>query len=438
MIARNSHRLKVEKASALTTTFAGLPLLSELAHQTGIIKNLDAIPGLWQRRGEYSTSDYVMGLAMTLIAGGEGLDDTRILRSDRGFGRLVCADLPAANSWGDFLRRFDHRSIHHLGVVASKQALLNCAGHEILTLDIDSSLIESHKKAAQMSYKGFPGYNPVLAWLAEPDVFLGGVFRDGNASPQCNLTSLLRYCDRRLPNGVELRVRADSAAYRLDFINHCHRRGKHFTITADLDPAVRESIESIPDESWQLVVRGKETFLLAETIHVPGGADNQYELPAFRLVVKRWLSGQLELFKPVIKYHAIISDFPESWNAEKILDQHNDRGTAEKAIGELKNGYGLDKLPCGGLFANAAFFQIGLLAYNLVQTFKRYALPESWKTFCIKNLRFRLLCQAARVVSHAGYLILKLSAAFPFFEIFEKARWAVLSPQLALASVSSP
>jgi hypothetical protein len=303
-----------------------------------------------------------------------------------------------------------------------------------LTLDIDSSVIESHKEAAKMSYQKVPGYNPVLAWLAEPDVFLGGVFRDGNASPQCNLTSLLRYCRNLLPTSVDLRVRSDSAGYRLDFINDCHRHAKGFTITADLDAAVMESIEAIPEKSWQLVVKDNESFLLAETIHVPGGCGNRYDLPAFRLVVKRWLSGQLELFKPVVKHYAILTDFPESWSAKQVLDHHNDRGSAEKAIGELKNGYGLSGLPCGELSANAAFFQISLIAYNLMQTFKRFALPEGWKTFCIKNLRFRLLCQAARVVRHAGYLVMKLSAAFPFFEIFEKARWAILSPQLALSS----
>jgi len=432
MIAQNLHRLKVEKTNIRTTSFAGLPLLSELAHHTGLIKNLDAIPGLWQRQIQYTTSDYIMGLAMTLIAGGEGLDDTRILREDLGLGQLVFSNLPAANSQGDFLRRFDHRGLHHLGKVVGKQALLNCAGHRTLTLDIDSTVIESHKEAAKMSYQKVPGYNPVLAWLAEPDVFLGGIFRDGNASPQCNLTSLLRYCDKMLPQGIDLRVRTDSAAYRLDFMDYCHRHGHSFTITADLDCAVREVIENIPDKAWQLIVNGDETFLLAETIHVPGaGGNNAYGLPAFRLVVKRWLSGQLELFEPALKYHAVITNFEESWTTEQVLNHHNNRGAAEKAIGELKNGYGLDRLPCGELLANAAFFQIGLIAYNLVQTFKRFALPEGWKKFCIKNLRFRLLCQAAIIVRHARRIIMKLSDTFPFYEVFENARWAVLSPVLA-------
>jgi hypothetical protein len=431
MIAQNRHRLKVEKSSHRLTSFAGLPLLTELAHQTGLIKDLDSTPEIWERHRQYSTSDYVMGLAMTLVAGGESLDDTRILRADPGLEQMAFAHMPAANSAGDFLRRFSHRSLHHLGKIVSRQALRNCAGFKALTLDIDSSIIESHKEAAKMSYTKVPGYNPVLAWLAEPDVFLGGVFRDGNASPQSNLTSLLRYCARLLPTEIDLRVRADSAAYRLDFIDYCHRRAKGFTITADLDCAVMEAIEAIPEKAWQLVVEGEDTFLLAETIHVPGACDSRYKLPAFRLIVKRWLSGQLELFKPVTKHHAVLTDFPDSWSTLQVLGHHNARGSAEKAIGELKNGYGLDKLPCGQLFANAAFLQVGLIAYNLVQTFKRFCLPAGWKKFCIKNLRFRLLCQAAIVVRHAGSLTLKLSEGFPFFEVFENARWAVLSPLLA-------
>ena len=39
-----------------------------------------------------------------------------------------------------------------------------------MTLDIDSSLVEADKKEAQKTYKGFDGYNPLLAWLDEPNV----------------------------------------------------------------------------------------------------------------------------------------------------------------------------------------------------------------------------------------------------------------------------
>lgn len=415
------------------TSFAGLPLLTELAHSTGLIKQLDSIPGIWQRNKSYSTSDYIMELALTLISGGKTLEDVRILRSDPGLSQLCLPELPAANSLGDFLRRFKHRSIYRLSEAVTRQALLNIEPGKALTLDIDSSLIESNKEDALRMYNGSSGYNPLFAWLAEADVFMGCVFRNGNASPQSHILPLLKYCRRRLPVNGPLRLRSDSAGYQIDIMEYCNNNGIAFTISADLDQSVREVISHIPEKDWRLMIKDKETFLFAETVHAPGSGSNQKRLPAFRLIVTRKMRGQLELFKDPFKDRAIITNLPSSWRSEEILDHHNGRGTAEKAIGELKNGFALHRLPCGELMANAAYGQICLLAYNLTRTFKNRALPEGWKKYCVKNLRFRLLCQAAVVIKHSRRLILKLSKDFPFFEVFERARWAVLSPAISSA-----
>ncbi|OGR95177.1 MAG: hypothetical protein A2V88_01480 [Elusimicrobia bacterium RBG_16_66_12] len=268
MIAQLGHGWKVEKSTERLTSFAGLPLLTELAHRSKLVKDLDELPGLWERLGRYRTSDYVLSLALTLIAGGEGLEDTRLLREDGGLQGWLWKDLPAPNSQGDFLRRFGHMALSRLGRVNARQVrrLLARGGHKRLTLDIDSSLIEADKKEAQQTYKGFDGYNPLLAWLDEPDVFLSGVFRPGNSSPQSHLRSLLGQCRRLLPQGTKLRVRSDSAGYNLSVMSYCLKHDIEFSISADMDAAVREAIDEIPEGEWQLVVRGEETFLLAETI----------------------------------------------------------------------------------------------------------------------------------------------------------------------------
>jgi len=430
MIRQKPGCFKVEKSDSALTSFAGLPILADLAHSCGLIKQLNAISGLWKRRGDYSTSDHVMSLALTLIAGGERLDDTRLLKNDAAVSELRIASVPASNTAGVFLKRFSHRTIAALARAALVPAAFTLKRLKTATVDIDSSLIESDKENAAFTYKKFSGYNPMLAWCPEADIFLSCLFRNGNASPQSHILETLKYCQGKFNAGTHLRLRSDSAGYQLKIMEYCAAQGIDFTITADQDASVRGVIENIPKKDWRLMIKDGETILFAETVHAPG-TNAKKTMPAFRLVVTRKLRCQLELFKNTFIDHAITSNFPAEYSTEDILKHHNSRGNAEKAIEELKNGFALAKLPCGELAANAAYAQICLLAYNLVSLFKRAALPADWVPYRIKNLRFRLLCGAALVVRHAGNAIIKLHRNFTFFEIFERARWAVLSPELS-------
>ena len=39
----------------------------------------------------------------------------------------------------------------------------------------------------------------------------------------------------------------------------------------------------------------------------------------------------------------------------------------------------MEQMPCGQLEANALYFAIGVLAYNLAQLLKRQVLPEAYR-----------------------------------------------------------
>lgn len=430
MIRQKPGSFKVEKSDSSLTSFAGLPIISDLAHSCGLVKHLNAINGLWKRRRDYSTADHIMSLALTLIAGGERLDDTRLLKNDAIVSDLNITAIPSSNTAGVFLKRFSHRTIAALARAALVPAAFALKRLKTATIDIDSSLIESDKENAAFTYKKFSGYNPMLAWCPEAEIFLACLFRNGNASPQSHILETLKYCRDKFNKDTHLRFRSDSAGYQLKIMEYCATQGIDFTITADLDAGVRGVIDSIPQKNWRLMIKDGETFTFAETVHAPG-TNAKKTMPAFRLIVMRKLRCQLELFKDVFIDHAIISNFPAEYSAEDILNQHNARGNAEKAIEELKNGFALAKLPCGELAANAAYAQICILAYNLVSLFKKAALPPDWAPYRIKNLRFRLLCGAAIVVKHARTTIIKLHKNFTFFDVFERARWAVLSPLLS-------
>ena len=70
----------------------------------------------------------------------------------------------------------------------------------------------------------------------------------------------------------------------------------------------------------------------------------------------------------------------------------------------------MERLPCGTFAANAVFFRIGVVAYNLFVLFKLLALPSSWKRCQVRTVRWRLYQLAGKVVHHAGAVLLKVQA----------------------------
>jgi len=63
--------------------------------------------------------------------------------------------------------------------------------------------------------------------------------------------------------------------------------------------------------------------------------------------------------------------------SEEIVRWYTQRGEiSENRIKALKLVVGMDRLPCGTFAANAVFFRIGVLAYNLFVLFKSLALPK--------------------------------------------------------------
>ena len=66
-------------------------------------------------------------------------------------------------------------------------------------------------------------------------------------------------------------------------------------------------------------------------------------------------------------------------------------------------------LPSGRFGANAAWWGIMVLAFNLNSLMKRLALPEGWAPKRLKAIRFGFINLAGRVVSRARQLIIRLS-----------------------------
>ena len=138
---------------------------------------------------------------------------------------------------------------------------------------------------------------------------------------------------------------------------------------------------------------------------------------AFRLIVLRRLL-ELDLFEDqgAYRYHAIASNRADE-DAAATMEWYCQRGDAsENRIKDLKIGFSMGYMPCGAFQANAAFFSIGVLTYNLYLGFRGVALGKGWEHAQVQTVRWRLFQTTGKIVRHGRQTFLKISAAMlPLF-----------------------
>lgn len=79
--------------------------------------------------------------------------------------------------------------------------VVRCAGKSVrATVDLDATIIESHKRQALFHDKGGRGYQPVLATGAEEDLVLADEFRDGNVPAGMEPVTTARKAFAALPS----------------------------------------------------------------------------------------------------------------------------------------------------------------------------------------------------------------------------------------------
>jgi len=411
--------IKLERSSERLTSLGGLVVLEELARALKVWKKVDGVlEGPKSGRG-YQPHEFVQSLVWMLHAGGRRLEDLRELRAEHEvLERLGLEAVPDAGTVGDWLRRQGVTGAEGIQQV-SRELVAGCLAEEPeeLILDVDATEIEAEKQEAAWTYHKVKGYMPVLGYVN--GVCVGQEFREGHESPGARILEFAQGCEAALPEGKRIYFRSDSAAYQAAVINHYSQPGRSFTITADLDAAVKREIRNLPETAWQpyRTTEGVATEReIAETVHTMNGTEQ-----AFRLIVLRWPNAQPSLFEAErYRYHAVATN--RDGVASAVIWQHNARGNCENWHKELKSGLGMEQMPCGEFEANAMYFGIGVLAYNLAQLLKRRALPESYRTATVATLRWTLYRLAGKLVRHARGLILRIKADREKWRLLESAR----------------
>jgi hypothetical protein len=398
---------KLEVTRDTITSHAGLALLGEFCVGLDLLGVIDrCLPEPGSGAG-YAASEYVFPLVLMLTGGGRSLEDLREIRDDAGLRELLPIErVPSSDAAGDWLRRMGEvKGLDGLARVNRRflKRGLKYDGIKNYTLDIDATGIAAQKESAAMTYEGYTGYMPIIGNLAENGLIVGDEFREGNESPGSRNLEFIKYCMVQMPRGKRIKaLRADAASYQAKIFNFCEKEGLEFAIGADLDEAVVRAIKSLPENQWRPYRGGH----IAETVHCMNQTKSAFRLIVVRRPYQDQLFGQEENLK--LRYTAIASNRTQS--AEAVMEWYHQRGEcSENRIKELKIGYGMERMPCGQSEANAIFFRIGVITYNICRLFMFKTLAAGWHRHQVQTLRWRLFQTAGKVVDHANRVYLKVS-----------------------------
>jgi hypothetical protein len=311
---------------------SGLVLPYKMAKALKLPRVIDEeLPGPGSGRG-YKPSQFVPSLILMFHGGGKKLEDLREIKGEMSLRELLeMESLPASCTLGDWLRRMgeDTNGLSGLAKVNRhlvKEVILKDQRNGY-TLDVDASIIASEKEEAKVTYKGEKGYQPQMGFLSEAGLIIEDEFREGNIPAGAGMVDFIQKCCEAMPVSKTITsLRGDSALYQAGVINFCSERGTLFTITADQDKGVKETVKTIKE--WQ----------------------------------------------PYYTY------------------------------------------------ANAVFFRIAVIAYNLFLAMKLLTLPPWYRSFTIQTVRWRLYQIAGAVVRHAHQLLLKIVASINKIVVFCKFR----------------
>ena len=295
-----------EKTSTGMTALAGLPAYLDLARVVGLARSIGRHVRVREGGQGWSDSQVISSLVLLNLAGGDAVDDLRVLEKDEGF----CRVLRRAETYG--MRRRERRAIEgrwrrerrrsvpspsavfrylagfhdqeeenrrqsHTAFIPSPNQALQGLGkvngelvafaqsrspHNQATLDMDACLVETEKQEALYSYKKDKAYQPLTTYWSEADLIVHSEFRDGNVPAGYEQLRVLKEAIDQVPCGVDkVLMRSDTAGYQTELLRYC-AEGKdqrfgviEFAVGVDVTPEFKRAVAEVAEDDWQPLVR---------------------------------------------------------------------------------------------------------------------------------------------------------------------------------------
>jgi hypothetical protein len=253
-----------DRSNSGLTALGGLPVYMDMVEQSGLAT---AIRRHIRVAGPQGWLDLQMTLAVVFVnlAGGDCVEVLERLEQDDGFAAVLGSlerellsrlerrslkhrwrrdrqrAVPSPSSLSGWLERFHDPAAPKAvagtafipvvtealrGIWDANRALLGFIQSNrparTATLDMDATLVPTHKRDALYCYKKFKAYQPLNCWWAEQCTMLYSEFRDGNVPAGHDQLRVMTDCLRHLPDSVKkVSLRSDTAGYQEELLLYC-------------------------------------------------------------------------------------------------------------------------------------------------------------------------------------------------------------------------
>lgn len=435
------------------TALAGLLAFSRVLRSLHVPGLIEANLPLKERQRGQAVAEYVEAIILLQLAGGTCPEDMTRFGAETALQRGLGFEFPTPSAVRKFLSRFHDPQLEKLRPARERQRsfIVPCTEaiqglqrvqqgtvHEIArrykaqqraqciaTIDADATIIESHKRNAFPHYEGGRGYQPLLAVWSEPDLVLADQWRDGNVPARQEPVDCVRWAFEALPDGIRQRFfRGDSACHEADLLRWlCDpQRAREpagrigFAVSAVNSVELQKALKSVGAGQWKTWATEADGTQRqwTEVPFVPGQRTEKKDALPLRYVGLRLLKPKGERFADGTDrhFHAVISNL--DWRGDKLLDWHREKaGTIEHVHDAVKNHLGGAHVPSQKFGANAAWFKLALLAYNVASAVTGLvcADDELLRDAELKRLRFHLINVAGRLSRSQCKMRLRFLAA---------------------------
>lgn len=417
------------------TRFGGLSLF-QLFCQRFAIRHFLQLTVRWPDYSyrQYHPADIFLAHLFSVVAGLGRVENTQCLLHNGLIPPLLgLNDFPHRDTLRSFLWRFTPRALDSLQAAHDKlrTVLFPQLGRRYsAVIDADTTALLTYGSQEGVARGYVPkrrhtqsSYAPILSSEGRSGLSLGMELRAGNVHATRGTTDFLHTIMAKLPSSIaatRTRVRLDGAFYDQAIIAPLEHARLGYVVVARMYAPLKKKMLAAP---YQEFAPGWEA---AEFTYTPFHWNQAHRFVAVRRPVAcetPEIQQRLFTFQQYTYHRALVTNL--NLTPAGVWRFYCARAFQELLLREFKEAYAMAKIPTRSFWANAAYMETLLWAYDLVLAFQFLCLPKEVRQWNISTLRRELWWLPAEWVRRHNRNVLILPAQYPRQDLFLKIQRAI-------------